>query len=126
VIASASHPYTATPGGPHSSGSFDAPTLATGRINGLGGAGNIPMELQLRPQPNDFLHGELVIHEAGYGSTPIQGFICSDHVEFQAPYGAKTLYFQGQAQRRPAQWHVLGHAERRTRDLERRNQLTSG
>lgn len=95
VTAPASRSYTATLGGRHSGGSIDVPTLATGRINGLGGAGNVPMELRLRPQPNGFLHGELVIHEAGYGATPIQGFIRGNHVEFQVPYGAKTLYFQG-------------------------------
>jgi serine/threonine protein kinase len=96
VTPAPSRTYPATLGRSRSGGSIDVPTLATGRINGLGGAGNIPMELRLRPQPNGFLHGELVIHEAGYGATPIQGFIRGDHVEFQVPYGAKTLYFQGQ------------------------------
>jgi hypothetical protein len=37
----------------------------------------------------------MVIHQAGYGATPIQGFIRGNHVEFQVPYGAKTLYFDG-------------------------------
>ena len=49
----------------------------------------------MRPQPNGFLHGEMVIHEAGYGATPIQGFIRGNHVVFQVPYGAKTLNFDG-------------------------------
>ncbi|HLJ44124.1 MAG TPA: hypothetical protein VKT12_07875, partial [Candidatus Binataceae bacterium] len=40
-------------------------------------------------------HGEMVIHLASYGATPIQGFIRGNHVEFQVPYGAKTLYFDG-------------------------------
>lgn len=98
VMADASRPYpaslgsaTSAPGG----GAIDVPTLATGRIDGLGGGSNIPMELRLRPQPNGFLHGELVIHASGYGATPIQGFIRGNHVEFQVPYGAKTLYFDG-------------------------------
>ncbi len=98
VVADASsRPYAATLGSapPAPGGSIDVPTLATGRIDGLGGSGNIPMELRLRPQPNGFLHGELVIHQAGYGATPIQGFIRGNHVEFQVPYGAKTLYFDG-------------------------------
>ena len=82
-------------GGSASSGTIDVPTLATGRIDGLAGANNIPLELRLRPQPNGFLHGEMVIHLANYGATPIQGFIRGNHVEFQVPYGAKTLYFDG-------------------------------
>jgi serine/threonine protein kinase len=96
VMPAPSQPYPATLGRARSGGPIDVPTLATGRISGLGGGGNIPMELRLRPQPNGFLHGELVIHEPGYGATPIQGFIRGDHVEFQVPYGAETLYFQGQ------------------------------
>lgn len=97
VLASAAQRYPTTLGAsaPAPGGSIDVPTLATGRIDGLGGSANIPMELRLRPQPNGFLHGELVIHQAGYGATPIQGFIRGSHVEFQVPYGAKTLYFDG-------------------------------
>jgi len=100
VQSDASQPYPASLGaspgtGGSGSGAIDVPTLATGRIDGLGGASNIPMEIRLRPQANGFLHGELVIHEAGYGATPIQGFIRGDHLEFQVPYGARTLYFDG-------------------------------
>lgn len=79
-----------------SRGFVGAPVLAMGTIDGLGGSSNIPIELRLRPQPNGFLHGELVIHEAGYGATPIQGFARGDHLEFNVPYGSKTLYFDGQ------------------------------
>jgi hypothetical protein len=82
-------------GGGAASGAIDVPTLATGRIDGLAGTNNIPLELRLRPQPNGFLHGEMVIHLANYGATPIQGFIRGNHVEFQVPYGSKTLYFDG-------------------------------
>jgi serine/threonine protein kinase len=94
-------PYPASLGsasgasGGGSTGAIDVPTLATGRIDGLAGATNIALELRLRPQPNGFLHGEMVIHEAGYGATPIQGFIRGNHVVFQVPYGAKTLNFDG-------------------------------
>jgi hypothetical protein len=55
--------------------------------------------LRLRPQPNGFLHGELVVHLAGYGATPIEGFVRGDHLQFQVPYGGETLYFEGQRQR---------------------------
>jgi serine/threonine protein kinase len=101
VLADTSQPYPASlgsaAGAPSggSTGAIDVPTLATGRIDGLAGATNIPLELRLRPQPNGFLHGEMVIHEAGYGATPIQGFIRGNHVVFQVPFGAKTLNFDG-------------------------------
>jgi serine/threonine protein kinase len=100
VLADNSQPYPASLGTASGvpsggGGTIDVPTLATGRIDGLAGTSNIPLELRLRPQPNGFLHGEMVIHQAGFGATPIQGFIRGNHVEFQVPYGAKTLYFDG-------------------------------
>jgi hypothetical protein len=49
----------------------------------------------------------MVIHQAGFGATPIQGFIRGNHVEFQVPYGAKTLYFDG---RRNARCRALAIA----------------
>src|SRR5260370_15884735 len=72
------------------------PTIATGTISGLRGGGNPEMELRLRPQPNGFLHGELDIHLSGYGSTPIEGFVRGNHLQFQVPYGTETFYFEGQ------------------------------
>ena len=69
------------------------PMIATGQINGLGS--NPSMELRLRPQPNGFLHGELVIHQAGYGATSIEGFVRGNHIEFQVPYGTETFFFEG-------------------------------
>jgi hypothetical protein len=76
--------------------SLDSPTMASGRIDGLEGRDNIAIELRLRPQPNGFLHGEMVIHAAGYGPNPIDGFVRGDHIEFQVPYGGRVLYFEGQ------------------------------
>jgi hypothetical protein len=72
------------------------PTIATGTISGLHGTGNPAMDLRLRPQSNGFLHGELVIHQSGFGMTPIEGFMRGDHMQFQVPYGAETYYFEGQ------------------------------
>ena len=100
VVADNSQPYPTSLGAPPAvpnpgTGAIDVPTLATGRIDGLSGVANVPLELRLRPQPNGFLHGEMVIHQAGYGATPIQGFIRGNHVVFQVPYGAKTLNFDG-------------------------------
>jgi hypothetical protein len=79
--------------------SFDSPALATGQIEGLGGKDTLPMEVRLRPQPNGFLHGELLIHDASASTSPIDGFIRGDHIEFQVPYGHDTLYFEGERHR---------------------------
>ena len=72
------------------------PTLATGSISGLRAGGNPALELRLRPQPNGFLHGEMVIKKSGYGLTPIEGFVRGSHLQFQVPYGTETYYFEGQ------------------------------
>jgi hypothetical protein len=53
------------------------------------------MELRLRPQPNGFLHGELVVNEPGYGLTSIEGFVRGNRLQFQVPYGTETYYFEG-------------------------------
>jgi len=60
--------------------------------------GNPAMELRLRPQANGFLHGELVIHQTGFGMTPIEGFVRGNHLQFQVPYGTETYYFEGERQ----------------------------
>jgi serine/threonine protein kinase len=107
VVADAGGPYATYPGGggaigssrgggAASSGSMLGPTIATGTISGLRGGGNPEMELRLRPQPNGFLHGELDIHLSGFGSTPIEGFVRGNHLQFQVPYGTETFYFEGQ------------------------------
>ena len=107
VLADAGGPYATYPGGSGAigsstgssstnSGSMLGPTVATGTISGLRSGGNPEMELRLRPQPNGFLHGELVIHQSGYGMTPIEGFVRGTHLQFQVPYGTETYYFEGQ------------------------------
>ncbi len=105
VVATTARSYGAPPSGrsPAASGSspgsglpLNAPTVATGSITGLGGGGNPSMEIRLRPQPNGFLHGELVINRSGYGATPIEGFVRGNHLEFQVPYGTETFYFEGE------------------------------
>ena len=107
VLGDAGGPYATYPGGSGAigssmgtssmnSGSMLGPTIATGTISGLRSGGNPEMELRLRPQPNGFLHGELVIHQSGYGMTPIEGFVRGNHLQFQVPYGTETYYFEGQ------------------------------
>src|SRR5208282_5276650 len=85
-----------TVGGSGMGTSMLGPTVATGTISGLRSGGNPEMELRLRPQPNGFLHGELVIHQSGFGMTPIEGFVRGNHLLFQVPYGTETYYFEGQ------------------------------
>jgi serine/threonine protein kinase len=77
---------------------LEMPLLASGTIQGIGG-GTAPLELRLRPQPNGFLHGEMVVHLAGYGVTPIEGFVRGNHVQFEVPYGADIFYFEGERDR---------------------------
>jgi len=103
VVADAAGPYSrrdnsGNPGTYTASapGGLETPTLATGTIDGIGGHSNIPLELRLRPQPNGFLHGEMDVHMAGYGPTPIEGFVRGETVQFQVPYGGETYYFEGQ------------------------------
>jgi serine/threonine protein kinase len=107
VLADAGGPYATYPGGSGAigssmggssmpSGSMLGSTIATGTISGLRSGSNPAMELRLRPQPNGFLHGELVIHQSGYGMTPIEGFVRGTHLQFQVPYGTETYYFEGQ------------------------------
>ena len=79
-----------------SGGGMLGPVIATGTISGLRSGGNPEMDLRLRPQPNGFLHGELVIHQAGFGMTPIDGYVRGDHLQFQVPYGTETYYFEGE------------------------------
>jgi serine/threonine protein kinase len=79
-----------------SSGNLLGPTIASGTISGLRSGGNPAMDLRLRPQSNGFLHGELVIHQSGFGMTPIEGFVRGNHLQFQVPYGTETYYFEGQ------------------------------
>ena len=111
VVADAGLPYGrdlsgagGNAGGSGGSGSgtavgLETPTLASGTIDGINGRDNVPMELRLRPQPNGFLHGELVVHLSGYEITPLDGFVRGNHVEFQAAHGAETLYFEGERHR---------------------------
>jgi len=90
-----------------SSGSMLGPTIATGTISGLRSGGNPEMELRLRPQPNNFLHGELVIHQSRFGMAPIDGYVRGTLLSFSVEYGIETYYFEGQ--RRSDQ--ISGHFE---------------
>ena len=78
---------------------LEMPLLASGTIRGLAGRDSLPMELRLRPQPNGFLHGEMVVHLSGYGVTPLEGFVRGNRVQFEVPYGADTFFFEGQRDR---------------------------
>jgi hypothetical protein len=107
VLADAAGPYATYPGtsgaigssmgtASTSSSNLLGPTIASGTISGLRSGGNPAMDLRLRPQPNGFLHGELEIHQTGFGTTPIEGFVRGSHLQFQVPYGTETYYFEGE------------------------------
>jgi hypothetical protein len=64
-------------------------------MSSIGRYSNAPIELRLRPQPNGFLHGELVVHEPGYGVTQLEGFVRGEQLQFQVPYGSETFFFEG-------------------------------
>jgi serine/threonine protein kinase len=83
-----------------SASGIETPTLATGTIDGIGGSSGLPIELRLRPQPNGFLEGELVVHKAGYDPQPIKGFIRhGNQIQFVVQLGLETFDFQGTRQR---------------------------
>jgi serine/threonine protein kinase len=106
VADTGASPYAGYPGGggaigstmgtsSASSGSMLGPMIATGTISGLRSGGNPEIELRLRPQSNGFLHGELVIHQSGFGMTPLDGYMRGNQLQFQVPYGTETYYFEG-------------------------------
>jgi serine/threonine protein kinase len=100
VVPDAPSPFVTNPGGVPSIASTTPPvagipTLATGRIFGLRGGATPTLELRLRPQPNGFLHGELVINEKGFGLTRVEGFVRGNRLQFQVPFGTETYYFEG-------------------------------
>jgi serine/threonine protein kinase len=107
VVADAGLPYGrdlsgaggSAGGGGGTAVGLETPTVASGTIDGINGRDNVPMELRLRPQPNGFLHGELVVHLSGYGPTQLVGFQRGNHVAFTVPYGGETLSFEGERRR---------------------------
>jgi hypothetical protein len=91
-------PAAATPkttGAQDSNSTSPQPTIATGMISGLRGGGTPDMSLRLRPQPNGFLQGALDIHQTGFGSQPITGFVRGTLLNFKVAYGHETYYFEG-------------------------------
>jgi serine/threonine protein kinase len=78
---------------------LEMPLLATGTIRGFAGHSSAPIELRLRPQPNGFLDGTMVVRLSGYGPTEIKGFVRGDNVLFDVAYGTETFSFQGQRDR---------------------------
>jgi serine/threonine protein kinase len=107
VVNDAGIPYAGGGGGAGAAGrgpsstavGLEMPLLASGTIQGLAGHDSLPLELRLRPQPNGFLHGEMVVHLSGYGVTPLEGFVRGNRVQFEVPYGADTFFFEGQRDR---------------------------
>jgi hypothetical protein len=76
-------------------GAIDVPSVASGSIQGIGGNRSAGLELHLRPQPNGYLDGTLIVNLMGYGTTPLKGFVRGDKLVFTVPYGAETYDFTG-------------------------------
>jgi hypothetical protein len=103
VVADAAGPYSSRGGGgpaaapisAPASGGLETTTVAKGTIDGIDGHSDVSLELRLRPQSNGFLHGEMLVHLAGYGPSSIEGFVRGEHLQFQVAYSTKTYYFEG-------------------------------
>jgi hypothetical protein len=102
----------------------DVPTLATGRISGLDGSSNIPMEIRLRPQPNGFLHGEMVISRGRLWSHSDPELYSRQPCRVPGALRRPDIELRRPAQCRSAQRHFLFHDHRRERYLEYRHQLS--
>jgi serine/threonine protein kinase len=98
-LSSGSSPGSSSSGASSSAVGLEMPVLASGTIDGFAGHSSVPIDLRLRPQPNGFLDGTMVVRLSGYGPTEIKGFVRGDNVLFEVAYGAETFSFQGQRNR---------------------------
>jgi hypothetical protein len=98
-VSGGSGPVSSSSGASSSAVGLEMPVLASGTIEGFAGRGSVPIDLRLRPQPNGFLDGTMVVRLSGYGPTEIKGFVRGDNVLFEVAYGAETFSFQGQRNR---------------------------
>ncbi len=49
----------------------------------------------MRPQPNGYLHGVVIVRVPGYEATTLDGLVRGDDLEFQVAYGADSYVFRG-------------------------------
>jgi len=62
---------------------------------GLAGGREVSLELDFHPRNDGSLEGDLIIHEPGFGTTPLMGRIDGDRLEFRSPTGRGIFHFRG-------------------------------
>jgi len=67
----------------------------TGSMLGLAGGREVTLELDFHPRSDGSLEGDLIIHEPGFGTTPLMGRIDGDRLEFRSPTGRGIFHFRG-------------------------------
>jgi len=67
----------------------------TGSMLGLAGGREVTLELDFHPQNDGSLLGDVIIHEPGFGTTPLMGKTDGERIEFRSPTGRGTLHFRG-------------------------------
>ncbi len=66
-----------------------------GSMIGLVAGREVPLEVNFRPQGDGGLHGDLIIHEPGYGVAQLEGRTDGDQIEFHSLIGRDSYLFQG-------------------------------
>jgi Protein kinase domain len=66
-----------------------------GSMIGLVAGREVPLEINFRPQGDGGLHGDLIIHEPGYGVAQLEGRLDGNQIEFRSPIGRDIYLFQG-------------------------------
>ncbi|MEW6297117.1 MAG: protein kinase [Thermodesulfobacteriota bacterium] len=66
-----------------------------GSMLGLVPGREVALEITFRPRGDGSLHGDLIIHEPGYGVAPLEGRTDGFRIEFRSPIGRETYHFQG-------------------------------
>lgn len=67
----------------------------TGSMLGLDGGREVTLELDFHPQRDGSLRGDVIIHEPGFGTTPLMGKTDGEKIEFRSPTGRGTFHFRG-------------------------------
>ncbi len=66
-----------------------------GSMIGLVAGREVPLEINFRPQADGGLHGDLIIHEPGYGVAQLEGRMDGNQIEFRSPIGRDIYVFLG-------------------------------
>ena len=67
----------------------------TGSMLGLAGGREVTLELDFHSQTDGSLQGDVIIHEPGFGTTPLMGKTEGNRIDFRSPTGRGTFHFHG-------------------------------